>query len=96
MQQLAMFVEPAARPTDPSTSRDAVQSLPPCSALESLILAQFDTRGLSDDELCERVDAYPPTVKTCRSRLVKRGLLIPTPERRPSWRNRDQIVWRKP
>lgn len=92
--QLDLFNAPKARRSDPSTSVDAAASLPPCGALERIILDQFGDAGLTDDELCELVDAYPPTVKTCRSRLAKRGLLVPTAERRPSWRGRDQIVWR--
>jgi hypothetical protein len=94
--QLDLFNAPKARGSDPSTSVDAAASLPPCGSLESAILGCFDAGGLTDDELCERVEAYAPTVKTCRSRLAKRGLLVPTSERRPSWRGRDQIVWRLP
>lgn len=97
MQQLAIFSEPRARRTDPDTSFDAARDMPKPGGLEHAILRAFSVVGpMSDDELCELLgeDVYAPTAKTCRSRLVKRGLLVPTSERRPSWRGRDQIVWR--
>jgi hypothetical protein len=96
-QQLAIFADPTARRTDPLTSVEAAASVP-TGALEALILLKFTDHGpMTDDELCELLpEVFAPTAKTCRSRLVRRGLLVPTAERRPSSRNRDQVVWSLP
>jgi hypothetical protein len=94
-QQLAIFADPAARRDDPRTAHEAAASVP-TGALENQILEQFAIHGgLSDEDLCERLShMYGPTVRTCRSRLVRRGLVVPTDARRPSARGRDLIVWR--
>lgn len=92
--QLAILTEPSARRSDAATSHEAAASLPPCGALESSILDAFARWGaLTDEEVCERLpEMYGPTVRTCRSRLTKRGLLVPS-GRRPSSRGRDMTVW---
>jgi hypothetical protein len=96
--QLALWTAPAARKSDPPTSHAAAAA--PTGALERLILDTFAYNGgteLCDDELCAQLRwLHAPTVKTARSRLSKRGLLVPTDKRRPSARGRDQIVWRLP
>lgn len=96
--QLSIFADPSSRRTDPDTSVAAAVSLPDLSALERLVLATFDRAvSLTDEELCEQLpDVYAPTLKSLRSRLKKRGLLVPTHSRRPSCRGREQIVWRRP
>lgn len=103
--QLALFVEPRARRTDPDTSRAAAQAQ--TGGVEAVILSTFayaahlwgrERGGLTDDDLAGILakDFYGPTVKTARSRLSKRGLLIDSGARRKSARGRDQIVWRLP
>jgi hypothetical protein len=96
--QLALWAAPGVRRSDPDTSHAAAAA--PTGALERLILDTFAYNGgteLCDDELAARLPwLHGPTVKTARSRLSKRGLLVPTEARRPSARGRDQIVWRLP
>ena len=95
--QLQLFSEPAVRRTDPSTSRDAAAAVTPEAARqECRIMERFAMFGpMNDDELCARSPQWhPPTIKTARSRLSKRGFLVDTGERRPSNRGRDQIVWK--
>lgn len=96
--QLELFNGPRARVDDPPTSVAAAASLPPCGALESLILDTFARWGaMTDEEACARLpEIYGPTLRTCRSRLAKRGLLVPTGELRASSRGRDMRVWGRP
>jgi len=97
--QLLLFAEPAARRTDPDTSRDAAEAVEPEAARqECRIMERFAMFGpMNDDELVARSPQWHgPTVKTARSRLSKRGFLVDSGERRPSVRGRDQIVWRLP
>lgn len=56
-------------------------------------LTKGDVCGLTDDELCSFLTAYPPTIKTARSRLSKRGFLVADGVRKNS-RGRDMTVWR--
>jgi hypothetical protein len=95
--QLEFFNEPRARRMDPDTSHAAAGSVE-AWVTEDRILRTFAIHGqLTDDELCEWLPLWhPPTVKTARSRLSKRGLLVDSGERRPSQRGRDMIVWRRP
>lgn len=94
MNQLTLLSEPRARRRDPETSQAAAKSISH-GALERKILEAFHYYpNLSDDELCQVLrTSYWPTVKTRRSALSKRGLLVDSGERRPSVRQRDQIVW---
>lgn len=94
--QLVLFAQPRARHSDPETSHAAAQAQ--TGRAESYILDVFAKHGpLTDDEVCEHLrDWYSPTVKTARSRLTRRGLLVDSGERRPSVRSRPQIVWRMP
>lgn len=97
MSQLELFSQPKARRTDPDTSRAAALSvLPMVGSQENRVLELFAIHGPStDDEICTRAPQWhPPTLKTCRSRLSKRGLLIDSGARRPSLRGKDQIVWK--
>ena len=94
--QTALFdlsPHPRHRMTDPDTSINAAQA---ADNVEHLIRAIFQGGGnFTDDELAAALpDHYPPTVKTCRSRLSGRGLLVDTGQRRPSNRGREMIVWR--
>jgi hypothetical protein len=91
--QLVFFAEPAARRTDPATSHAAAALV--AAGVEERIVAAFAEYGaLTDDELTEALpEFYPPTVKTARSRLSKRGVLIPTGGTRMSFRNRAMTVW---
>lgn len=94
--QLTLLSEPRARRRDPDTSRDAARAVQQhAGALENLILETFCLEdGLTDDELAVRLpERYPPTVKTCRSRLSKRGLLVAVGVRK-NGRGRDQTIWR--
>ena len=100
MNLLTLFDEsphPRYRHSDPDTSRAAAAAQHP-SALEIEILQVFHAdggRGLTDDELVAVLrHRYGPTVKTARSRLAKRGVLIDTGERRRSNRGRDMAVWK--
>lgn len=84
---------PRHRHTDPETSINAARS---ADNVEHLIRAIFHGGGnYTDDELCAALpDHYPPSVKTARSRLSGRGLLVDTGARRPSLRGREMIVWK--
>jgi predicted ArsR family transcriptional regulator len=49
---------------------------------------------LTDEEIAARLPGlYEPTVRTARSRLSKRGLVVPTGETRRSARGREMHVW---
>ena len=94
--QLVIFAEARARRTDPDTSRDAARAVQQhAGTLENLILTEFCLHdGMTDETLCARMpDHYGPTVRTCRSRLTKRGLLVAAGIERNS-RNRDMTKWR--
>ena len=95
--QLEFFNEPRARRMDPDTSHAAAGSVE-AWVTEDRILRTFAIHGsLTDDELCEKLPLWhPPTIKTARSRVAKRGLLVDSGERRPSMRGRDMVVWRRP
>lgn len=98
MNQTALFdlaPHPRHRHTDPDTSRAAAAN---AENVEHLIRAIFQGGGnYTDDELAAALpDHHPPTVKTARSRLSGRGLLVDTGMRRPSQRGREMIVWAKP
>lgn len=101
MSQLALFTQPLARHDNPATSADAAAAVAPhAGTLEALILETFAVErnnrgmGLNDDELCELLAMnHAPTLKTARSRLTRRGLLVDSGTRRPSQRGRDSIVW---
>jgi hypothetical protein len=101
MNLLTLFDEsphPRYRHSDPDTSRAAAAAQKP-SALEVEIVDTFRLHrpdiGLTDDQLCRLLHTrHAPTVKTARSRLAKRGVLIDTGERRRSNRGRDMAVWK--
>lgn len=79
---------------DPDTSHAAALSVN-AAHVEGMILDVFSGLALTDDELCARLPhLHAPTVKTARSRLTHRAVLIDTGLRRPSNRGRAQIVWR--
>lgn len=95
--QLELFNTPKVRHDDGGTSRDAARAVTQhAGALENAILETFCVEDeLTDDELCLRIpNAYPPTVKTCRSRLSKRGLLVDSGTVRRNSRGRDMTVWK--
>lgn len=97
MSQLSLFAEPEARATDPATSHAAAEAVShEASRQETRIMERFAMFGpMCDDELCARSPQwYPPTLKSARSRLSKRGFLVPTGETRKSIRGQDQQVWR--
>ena len=94
--QLELFNEAKVRHSDGATSRDAARAVQQhAGALENLILTEFCLHdGMTDETLCARMpDHYGPTVRTCRSRLTKRGLLVAAGIERNS-RNRDMTLWR--
>jgi len=87
-----------ARTSDPDTSRAAARTIG--KGTETAVMAAhckgvfYSWAGLTDDELAEIMDGWhPPTVKSARSRLSRRGLLVDSGERRLSSRGRAQIVW---
>ena len=94
MTQLALFRGPQARAGDPTTSHVAAATVTEPGLTEFRIMAAFESYGpLTDDELCEALpEFYPPTLKTARSRLSKRGALVPNGVR-PSARGRYMTVW---
>lgn len=95
MTQLSLLSEPRARANDPETSKAAANIVRPTAGwMEFRIMSAFDSYGpLTDDELTDALpEFYPPTVKSARSRLSKRGLLVPNGTR-PSHRGRDMTVW---
>lgn len=97
--QLVIFSEPRARHNDSDTAFDAAKAASRrASLLEQNILDAYRVYGpMNDDELCGRLgNWYAPTVKSCRSRLNRRGLLMPSDVRRPSLRGVDSVVWQIP
>lgn len=92
--QLELLNEPKARRRDRATSHAAAGQVRP-GPTETAILTVLRMAGpLTDDELCHRLPGlYGPTVKTARSRLAKRGLLVPEGTRLSS-RQREMTVWR--
>ncbi len=84
------------RHSDPVTSVAAARTI--SGRTDLAIAAAFCAdlgSGMTDDELCVRLPfLYAPTVKSARSRLSKRGLLVASGRTRPSARGREQIVWR--
>lgn len=95
--QLDLFNAPKVRHTDGDTSRDAARAVQQhAGALENLILEAFSVEdGLTDDDLTARLpEHYPPTVKSCRSRLFKRGLLVDSKQVRKNTRGREMTVWK--
>lgn len=93
--QLALFRGPQARGCDPITAHVAAATVNEPGYTEFRILAAFDVHGaLTDDELVEMLpDFYGPTIRTARSRLTKKGLIVPTGATRLSGRGRDMTVW---
>lgn len=93
--QLELFNAPKARSTDPETSKAAAESVE-AWVQDDALLCKFAKHGpLNDDELAAVCPSwYPPTLKSSRSRLSKRGLLVPTGEKRPSNRGKPMQVWR--
>lgn len=95
-EQLSFMAEPAVRRSDPETSRVAAAAVWPRSReLEADIVGYIRVNGgLTDDELASRFpDRHPPTVKTARSRLARRGEVVPSGRTRPSARGKAQTVW---
>lgn len=92
--QLELFNAPKARRRDPDTSHEAAATAESW-VTENAILTKFAIYGpMTDDELCAKCPLWhQPTLKTARSRVSKRGLLVDSGERRPSNRGRNQIVW---
>src|SRR5207237_5446966 len=87
-----------SRKDDPDTSRLAGESISAFTDRAIIAVYHEDSektcRGLTDDELCaELPDLHAPTVKTARSRLTDRGLLVDIGWRRLSNRGRQMIVW---
>jgi len=85
------------RHSDPATSVEAATVQHP-QALEAEILERFAMcpmwDGLTDDELVRTLpERYGPTVKTARSRLAKRGLLVANGDRRRSARGAWMAVY---
>lgn len=95
--QLELFNQPKARRRDADTSHAAAESIESW-VQDDALLCKFAKYGpLTDDELAAACPTwYPPTLKSARSRLKNRGLLVDSGERRPSQRGRNQIVWRLP
>ena len=94
--QLELFNQPKTRHTDGGTSRDAARAVTQhAGALENLILETFCLSDyMTDDELAERMpERLASTVKTCRSRLSNRGLLVASGKRK-NGRGRDMTIWR--
>jgi hypothetical protein len=87
-----------ARYGDPDTAHQAARHI--TGRTEHQILDVFDlavlTRrgGFTDDELCAALPrVYPPTVKSARSRLSRKGALVDSGGRRVSRRGVPMIVW---
>ena len=95
IEQSTLFDEPAGavRATDPPTSRDAAAII--TGRTEHLILAVIPAGGATDDELVALLpDVYPPTLKSARSRLSNKRLLIDSGITRCSTRGCSMTVWR--
>lgn len=95
--QLELFNEPKARRTDPATSHAAAEAVADAARQERRILERFAMFGpMTDEELVARSPQWrEDTLKSARSRLKNRGLLIADGERINS-RNRRMTVWRLP
>lgn len=84
-----------ARFGDPQTSQDAAKVI--TGRTERRLLAAFGEYGqYTDDELAAHFpDMYPPTLKSARSRLTAKRLLVDSGTRRWSVRGCEMIVWRR-
>lgn len=85
----------AVRLFDPDTSYAAAQCIG--QGVENAAYRVFcrDGCSLTDDELAALLPGfYAPTVKSARSRLTRRGLLVDSGKRRSSERGQRMIVWR--
>ena len=93
---LSLF-DGAARTTDPETSHAAARKI--TGGVEAAIRDEFatiDIGNLTDDELCDRMRGWhPPTVKSARSRLAKKGWLEDSGVRRASDTGSTMICWRR-
>lgn len=96
MSQLSLFAEPEARATDPPTSHAAAEAVShEAGRQETRIMERFAMFGpMTDETLCMRSPQwYGPTIRTARSRLSKRGFLVPDGVEKNS-RGRDMTIWK--
>jgi hypothetical protein len=96
--QLALFAEPRARASDPDTSREAAEAVSHSAARqECRIMERFAMFGpMTDEELVMRSPQWrEDTLKSARSRLKNRGLLIADGKRKNS-RGKNMTIWRLP
>ena len=85
---------PRHRHTDPQTSVDAGRSV--SSGVEEDVFEWYRAQiAGTDDDLVAGLGRvhHGPTLKSARSRLANRGLLVDSGKRRPSARGRLMIVW---
>lgn len=96
--QITLFSEPRHRATDPDTSREAAEAVSHSAARqETRIIERFAMFGpMTDEELVMRSPQWrEDTLKSARSRLKKRGLLVADGKKKNS-RGRNQTIWRLP
>ena len=100
----AETIEPRARRTDPSTSRNAAASVRELTTKQRAVLSTFRVRGpMTDEQLVEvygrmvKHSLYPEQsqsgLRTRRKELVRRGELADTGEKRRMQTGRMAIVW---
>jgi len=83
-----------ARPDDPVTSRAAAAAVGG-KVCDAILAAHRAADGLTDSELCARIQYRAGTVVSARSRLARAGLLRDSGRTRPSIEtSRSQTVWR--
>lgn len=93
-----------ARDTDPHTSHEAAKAIGNLNNSEKDVL--YVARKMADFTDEELVDQFaravkvgfvrpvsPQRIRTARSQLERRGLIVPTLLRRPSQYGRDMTVW---
>lgn len=82
-----------ARPDDPVTSRAAAAAVGG-KVCDAILAAHRAADGLTDSELCARIQYRAGTVVSARSRLARAGLLRDSGRTRPSIEtSRTQICW---
>lgn len=99
LEPLRLFVPNpagAVRHEDPETSLAASRKqIGGAEAEIMVVFDRLDLGGLSDDELCACLPGWhAPTIKSARSRLSRRGLLVDSGVRRLSDTRSAMIVWK--
>lgn len=94
-RQAITEVRPAARSTDPATSRAAARRTTANDGQRAALaaLAAAGPAGLNDFELAARTGRKPTSIGVRRKELLRAGLVASTGQRRPSDTGSPAMVW---